>query len=152
MAAQFMQVDQVKLRALEQTMKRLPAKLAKKVFRRAGTKAAEPIRRAAQARVRSQFNSESGKLARGIKKQVKIKSRGSLGSDLTVKVGLSPVGSKVKTSESVFYGRFLEKGTIHITPRPFIEPAFDARKEEALRIFTAVLKSGIDAAVREARR
>ena len=152
MASQVLQVDQVKLRALEQAMKRLPAKLAKKVFRRAGTKAAEPIRRAAQARVRSQFNQQSGKLARGIKKQVKIKSRGSLGSDLTVKVGLSPVGSRVERSASVFYGRFLEKGTVNITADPFIEPAFDARKGEALRIFQSELRKGIDGAVREARR
>ena len=152
MAQQFMEVDKVKLRALEQAMKRLPGKLAKKVFRRAGTKAAEPIRRAAQARARSQFNPDSGKLARGGKKQVKVKTRGNLGADLTVKVGLSPAGRGVKTADSVFYGRFLEKGTKHITPNAFIEPAFDARAGEALRIFTGVLKAGVDPAVREARR
>lgn len=140
------------LRELDRALSRFPAKLARKVFRKAGSKAAEPIRRAAQARVRSQFNSESGKLAKGIKKQVKIKSLGVRGTRLRVKVGLSPVGSKVKTSASVFYGRFLEKGTIHITPDPFIEPAFDARVGEAFRIFQSELRKGIDGAVREARR
>ena len=152
MASQVLQVDQVKLRALEQTMKRLPGKLAKKVFRTAGRKAANVIRKAAQARARSQFNQVSGRLAKGVKVQIKIKSRGNLGSDLTAKVGLSPVGRSVAKEVSVIHGRFLEKGTIYITEDPFIEPAFDARKGEALRIFTAVLKSGIDAAVREARR
>lgn len=152
MAAQFMQVDQQKLQAIERTLGRLPGKLAKKVFRTAGRKAAAVIRRAAQARARSQFNKVSGKLSKGVKVQIKIKNRGSLGSDLTAKVGLSPVGKGVTKELSVFYGRFLEKGTKHISPDPFIEPAFDAKKGAALQIFTAVLKSGVEGAAAEARR
>ncbi|KKM50095.1 hypothetical protein LCGC14_1556340 [marine sediment metagenome] len=140
------------LRELDRALAKFPAKLARKVFRKAGSKAAEPIRKAARARVRSQFQEQTGKLARGIKKQIKIKSLGARGTRLRVKVGLSPVGSKVKTSESVFYGRFLEKGTINITADPFIEPAFDARAGEALRIFQSELRKGIDSAAREARR
>lgn len=150
--AEFMQVDKQKLQAIERTMGRIPGKLAKKVFRTAGRKAAAVFRRAAQARARSQFNRISGKLATGIKVQIKIKSRGSLGSDLTAKVGASPAGKGVPKEVSLFYLRFLEKGTKFITRDPFIEPAFDARKGEALRIFTAVLSKGVDPAVREARR
>ena len=41
------------------------------------------------------------------------------------------------------YGRFYEYGTSKMPAHPFLRPAFDAGKDEALRIFKAEMKKAV---------
>lgn len=43
-------------------------------------------------------------------------------------------------SKPAFYWRFLEFGTVKMPARPFMRPAFDARREDALNKMREVLK------------
>lgn len=45
---------------------------------------------------------------------------------------------------SGFYGRFIEFGTSKYPAKPFLRPAFDAKKEEALTIFKQKLAENIE--------
>lgn len=40
-----------------------------------------------------------------------------------------------KTAGAAYYGRFLELGTAKMAPRPFLRPAFEANKEQAVEVF-----------------
>lgn len=46
---------------------------------------------------------------------------------------------KNKRSNSTYYARFLEDGTAKMSAQPFMRPAFDSKKEEAVRTFRTVL-------------
>jgi len=73
----------------------------------------------------------------GLRKSIgrkRIKDSG-LGSSATV--GISWRGSG-------FYGRFIEFGTSKNAAQPFLRPAFDANKEEALTIFKQKLAENIE--------
>jgi HK97 gp10 family phage protein len=58
------------------------------------------------------------------------------------------VGKEYRQDGDAFYWRFVELGTVRLAPRPFLRPAFEARKREALEVFTAELAKGIRAAER----
>lgn len=45
---------------------------------------------------------------------------------------------------NAFYGRFIEFGTSKYPAKPFLRPAFDAKKEEALTIFKQKLADNIE--------
>lgn len=51
----------------------------------------------------------------------------------------------VTWSKEAFYGRFLEFGTSRMAARPFLRPAYDAKKEEAVKKF----QEALDEKVRE---
>ena len=68
------------------------------------------------------------------------------------KDALRRAGKRVKGAnnpDDPFYWRFLEFGTSKLPARPFLRPAFDARKEAAVAQIRDSLKSGIE---REARK
>lgn len=44
------------------------------------------------------------------------------------------VAARIGPSKRVFYGVFDEFGTAHMTSQPFLIPAFEAKKEEALQL------------------
>lgn len=48
-----------------------------------------------------------------------------------------------------YYFRFVEFGTKFMTPRPFMRPAFDVKKEAALVAITTSLAEGISQAAKE---
>lgn len=52
-----------------------------------------------------------------------------------------------------FYGKFHEFGTVKMAAKPFLRPAFETKKQEALEKIVATLKTGIDkAAAKVAKR
>lgn len=61
------------------------------------------------------------------------------------------VGEAFKT-EDAFYWRFLEFGTDRAAAKPFMRPAFEAKKHEAVARFVEVLRKGVQAAVRKVAR
>lgn len=55
-------------------------------------------------------------------------------------------GNAYDVDGSAFYWRFLEFGTKKMRARPFMRPAFEAKKEAALQTFTTELAKAIDKA------
>jgi HK97 gp10 family phage protein len=55
---------------------------------------------------------------------------------------------KIGPSILAFYGLFQELGTIHHVSQPFLEPALESKKDEAIKNASEILKDEIDKAVR----
>lgn len=51
-----------------------------------------------------------------------------------------------------YYAWFLEFGTSRMQPHPFMRPAFDAKKEEAVQTFTTELNAGIERILKKLNR
>lgn len=58
-------------------------------------------------------------------------------------------GQSYTRDGSAFYWRFLEFGTAKMAAKPFMRPAFEARKYEALSVFKAALERGVRLAVKK---
>jgi len=51
---------------------------------------------------------------------------------------------RVGPSKDAFYDLFLEIGTAHQAPQPYLEPAYDARKDEALDVMAAMFIDAVN--------
>lgn len=60
-------------------------------------------------------------------------------------------GEEYTAPSVAFYWRFIEFGTAKLAARPFLRPAFDQTKEQALAVFKTELAAGIDRIVRKLR-
>lgn len=58
----------------------------------------------------------------------------------------------VRPSRRAWYWRFVEFGTEKMPARPFLRPAFEAKREEAVRVFREALAKSIARAARKAAR
>lgn len=56
------------------------------------------------------------------------------------------VGKSYATDGPAFYSKFLEFGTVKMSPKPFMRPAFDQGKEAAVDKVADELRRGIEAA------
>jgi len=118
---------------LERALRQLPSKIGEQVL----TNALRAGGRIVQAEAKLRAPVGSGKLRDSI---IVRKRRRRRGAALTVQVGPSGEG---------FYGMFLEFGTRSSSPRPWLRPAFDATKEQALdKIGDSLGKAVEKAAVR----
>ena len=54
--------------------------------------------------------------------------------------------ANIGPAKQVFYGAFVERGTEHMTPEPFLGPAFDDSVDKATAVIQEVLGDGIEAA------
>lgn len=79
---------------------------------------------------------DSGGLARSI--TIRRMRRAEDGAYASVRIG--PAWSVHAKQGVVEYGRFHEYGTSKMAAHPFLRPAFDAGRDEALRIFIAEMK------------
>jgi HK97 gp10 family phage protein len=119
---------------LEAKLHKLSLVGQRKVLQKALKKGAEVIRQEAELRAP---RGETGTLAR---EQIISVSQGDSAADqATVKIGASMKG---------FYGLFQELGTIHHVAQPFLEPALESKKDEAIHNASDILKDEIDKAVR----
>lgn len=152
------------LSELEDALKELPKATAKNTIRRALIAAAKPIQDEATTRIRVRrvrpqiatakikFSSgDAGKrafaeaMARGATRleageaahEANAAASGE-GSDITS--GVTAVGP----TKRAFYG--FEFGTIHLSPQPFMRPAWDMHKMQALDIIKTELKDQIEKA------
>lgn len=119
--ANSVSVEMTGLRELGAALKELDDRVQKRIARSATAAGARVIANEAKARV---------PVASGnVKKNIRTANL------KPYKTGLqqTAVGVRVKgkTEESAFYWTFLEFGTAKMAPKPFIRPAFEAKKEEA---------------------
>lgn len=69
--------------------------------------------------------------------------RESMMASVTDQTGIGAV-AKVGPSRKGFVGQFQEWGTAHIAAKPFLMPAFEEKKAEAVRIIGDTLAEGIE--------
>ena len=61
-------------------------------------------------------------------------------------------GKEYKTDGNTYYWRFIEFGTERQPAQPFLRPAFEAQKENALAVITDTLAKGIESAAKKVAR
>ena len=125
---------------LDAKLKRLSRGTAGKIMRRSLRAGAKII--AAEARARAPR--QTGRLAKSIKvRAASTRKRGEVA--IVVRTGQSDnlfVGD-------TYYGAFQEFGTDYTLRKPFLQPAFEAGKQQAVNVIRQTVSAGI---VREATR
>lgn len=126
------------LAELSKKLKELPLKVAKNALRASVNAGAEVIRKDAMNRVPV----DTGKLKKSIyKKQIREKSNTF---QQTFFVGARNGKKYRATNKDAYYWRFLEFGTSKMPANPFLRPAFDSRKNDAVKAIGDKLKERID--------
>lgn len=123
------------LRELSLALKELDGRVQKRIARSATAAGARVIAKEAKARVRV----DSGNVKKNIRTaNLKPDQPGLQESVVGVRV-------KGKTKDSAFYWTYLEFGTVKMAPKPFIRPAFETKKHEAVEAIKDRLSKRIDA-------
>jgi HK97 gp10 family phage protein len=137
------------LRELQQSLTQLPANIAKNVLRGAVNAGASVIRKDAQARAPV----DTGMLKRALyQKQIRELSSAV---QQTFFVGVRQGRSAKKTKKGVinaWYAKFIEFGTSKMAARPFMRPAFEAKKQESVTAIKDYLEKRIPEEVEKARK
>jgi len=120
------------LAQLQQTLKDLPAKLGERVVRGSLRAGAKPIFKQAQANAPVLQKADPRRKAGVVKEAIKV--RKSKQQKYGVYVG---VKSKKRGIDDPFYWTFQEFGTAHHAAAPFLRPAFESQKYEAIKHFEA---------------
>jgi len=141
------------LRELQVALKALPQGIARNVLRGSVNAGATVIRKEAQSRAPvSEGPKRAGQLPAGtLKRSVYQKQVRELSSLVrqTFFVGVHKgkkyrnQGKKGNLSQDAWYARFVEFGTSKMTARPFLRPAFEARKGDAVAAIKAYLERRI---------
>jgi HK97 gp10 family phage protein len=126
------------LKELEIRLKRLPQKVAGKALFSALMAGAEVIRKDAVNRAPE----DTGKLKRNI---VKRREKTRPGLSANVVVGVRAKGKK-QDPHNAYYWRYFEFGTSKRPARPFLRPAFETTKVEAVARIAAKLRQRIEQA------
>ena len=130
------------LRELQAALKELPDRIARNVLRGSVSAGAAVIRKEAAARApvsagpKRQGQPPPGTLKRSVY-QKQIRNLSSLVRQtfiVSVRKGKKyrNQGKKGNLSQDAWYARFVEFGTAKMAARPFLRPAFEARKGEAV--------------------
>lgn len=141
------------LKELQKALKELPDRIAKNVLRGAVNAGATVIRKEVQTRAPvytgpvSQGHPPPGTLKRAVY-QKQIKELSNLFKQ-TAFVGVRKgkqyrkQGKNGNLSQDAYYARFVEFGTANMPAKPFIRPAFEAKKEGATSAIKAYLEKRI---------
>jgi HK97 gp10 family phage protein len=147
------------LQQLSQTLMKLPARLEKNVILGALRAAGQVIRREAMARVPVLQKPDPRRRAGTVRKNITVRrARGRL----AVYVGVASISKKANAAfkagggqkgannpDDPYYWTWIEFGTKFQPARPFLRPAFEAKKYEALRKFDEYMKKRL---VKEAQK
>lgn len=133
------------LRELQEAMRQLPKKLERRVLNAALMTGAREIANEAKARAPVR----TGTLRRNIRARP---GRPTDGHTATTIVGVrkltfrqvARLRSKGKSADDPFYWRWLEFGTAKMAARPFLRPAFEAKKVSAAHTIKEALKVRIE--------
>src|SRR5574343_791236 len=138
------------LDALKRTLNALPVRLEKRVIMAALRAAAQVIRKDAQSRAPVLKAAHPYRRPGTVRKAITV--RRSRNSKLGVYVGVKGLGAKQirafkadggksnQNPDDPWYWIFQEFGTQQHPPNPFLRPAFEARKFEAIRRFEEYVK------------
>ena len=133
------------LRQLERAMRKLPGKVAVKVARGATLSGANIIKK--EAKLRAPIRTVGTYKKRGSGKNVSyISWPGNLSESIIArqnKKGSGFIQYGVGTNDKGFYGHMVEFGTEHSAPHPFMRPAFDAKKQDAVKKIEQRLWAGL---------
>ena len=135
------------LKELNSALKELPARIAKNVLRGATSAGAAVIRVEAKAKAPVYTGSVAkghpppGTLRRAVY-QKQIRELSSLVKQ-TFYVGVRIGKSARKKGVDAFYWKFVEFGTSNMAARPFLRPAFEAKKLEAVEAIKKYLTERI---------
>jgi HK97 gp10 family phage protein len=134
------------LSALGKRMQGLSEDVNNRIARAATAAGAAVIRKAAQAKVPV----DTGNLKKNVIVKRLPKGESSLTSEHIVTVRQGKLTDKQKGSglQDAFYGRFVEFGTAKMPAQPFMRPAFDEKKQEAVeaikdRLAVRLKKAGV---------
>jgi len=116
---------------LLKSMEALPLVLQKTLIVRSLRKGGEPIREEAARNAPDDPETPGSRIEVSVKVQVR---------EQTADGAVAVIGP----SSGGFVGIFSETGTAHQTAQPWLSPAFDSRKEEALSIIGDELGDGIE--------
>ncbi len=117
---------------LEEALKTIGPRVARRVGARAMRAAAKPIVQEAKRRVPV----KTGKLKRSITANPK---RTRVEKELMIQVGFKPPASS--------YAHLVEYGSVKQAPQPFMRPALDAKAAEAIEEMGRVIWEGIESQV-----
>jgi HK97 gp10 family phage protein len=123
--------DIIGLERFNQNIDRLPYTMQRTVIVRALRQAAEPIRVRAQELAPDDPTTPGSRIKENMMTQV---------SDATIDGATALIGP----SRKGFVGEFAEWGTSHQAAEPFLRPAYDEQREEAIRILGEGLASEIE--------
>jgi HK97 gp10 family phage protein len=104
---------------------------SKKIIVKALREGAEPIRERAEQLAPDDPTTPGSR----IKESMMVSVVEQTGTGAIAKIGPSRKG---------FVGSFQEFGTMHHSAQPFLRPAFDEKKDEAVKIMSDVLAEGIE--------
>ena len=133
----------VRLNGLEEALREVGPKLARKALRKAVAAAGDMW----VDEIRAKVPVATGDLRDSIAKKVSTRRRAGV-SSARVKVGPSfdntvPKGGDQSQSPGV-YGQIVERGNKRQGPRPFMRPVFDATAERAVQIVADVLRDELN--------
>ena len=139
-------------REMAEKLRQMGPKLARKHLRRGPAAAAAMIRDVA----RMLAPHDTGEMKKDIlvKRAKNRRNEMSATYELFVRSGKKSraSGRSRNVDKDSFYWRFQEFGTSRMAAQPFIRPAFEAEKEEAVKIIGEVLEAGIAEVARERER
>ena len=147
------------LQELSQTLMKLPAELEKRVIMGALRAAGQTIRKDAMARAPILQKPDPRRRAGTIKKNISVRR---VKGKTAVYVGVFGASRKkiaafkaagggkgANNPEDPYYWKWVEFGTKKMAARPFLRPAFEAQKYEALRMFEVYMRKRL---AKEARK
>jgi len=155
------------LQELGETLLKFGDKMATRHLHAATKAAAELLRKAVVARapvsIAGNHGNPPGTLRDSIvvlrRKGAPLTSRYSVGvRKIKLKYALNKLNKRLRRAglayfrdDATFYWRFIEFGTKHAKAHPFMQPAFERSKFDAIDKFSQVLAAGVDRAIQESR-
>lgn len=137
---------------LAEALRELGPRVARNTLRRAVSAGAVVIRNDA----RSRAPVDTGEMKKDIQVKRERDNRGLMVANYSVFVRTGKKsrlsGAKRDVNKDSFYWRFVEFGTAKMAAQPFMRPAFEAKKEEAVARIGEVLDQGIQKAARELKK
>lgn len=147
------------LQELSQTLMKLPAELEKRVIMGALRAAGQTIRKEAMARAPVLQEPDPRRRAGTLRKSISVRR---VKGKVAVYVGVFGLSGKrmaafkagggtkgANNPDDPYYWKWVEYGTKKMAARPFLRPAFEAKKFEAIRLFEAYMKKRLEKEVRK---
>lgn len=133
------------LRELGEAFARLTADMQKKAGRASTGSAATPIKRRAIANIRSSPSVQTGALAKSVivKRLPKEQTPADTSEHIVTVRGRGKKLKSGRRQDSAPYASKVEFGTVHMPAEPFLRPALDAGKGDAIKAMTDSLARSI---------